>query len=67
MTLTPEIAVALLNAAVNLGIDAALALAKMFKSDATIDDAIAALEEAKTKTAQDYKDEAKAAATPPPA
>lgn len=60
MTLTPEIAVALINAAVNLGIDAALALAKMFKG-ATIDDAINALQEAKTKTAQDYLNEAKAA------
>lgn len=65
MPLTPEIAVALLNAAINLGIDAALALSKMFKSGATIDDAIAALQEAKTKTAQDYLNQAKAAVTPP--
>jgi hypothetical protein len=43
------------------GPDVALAFAKMFKGGATIDDAIAALELAKTKTAEQYLAEAKAA------
>lgn len=58
--------VALLNFAVKFGIDAALAIATSFKPGATIDDAIAALQLAKTKTAQDYLAEAKAAVVPPP-
>ncbi len=59
--LTPEQLTALLNAAIKFGIDAALALVNMFKSGATIDDAIAALELAKTKTIQQYKDDDKRA------
>ena len=62
--LTPEQLTALLNAAIKFGLDAALALAKLFKGGSTIDEAIAALEEAKTKTLQDYKDEDAAAAKP---
>ncbi len=46
--------------AINFGIDAAIAIAGAFKTGATIDDAIKALELAKTKTAQDYLNEAKA-------
>jgi len=42
------------------GPDVALAIAGLFKSGKTIDDAIAALELAKTKTAEQYLAEAKA-------
>ena len=63
--MTPETLAAWLQFAVKFGIDAAIAIAPMFKGGATIDDAIAALQTAKTKTAQDYLNEAKA--TPPPA
>lgn len=59
--LTPEQLTALLNFGIKFGIDAAIAFAKMFKGGATIDDAIAALESAKTKTAADYKAEDAAA------
>lgn len=59
--LTPDQLTLLLRAAVELSIDAALALAKLFKGGATIDEAIAALAEAKTKTAQQFKDEDAAA------
>lgn len=64
--MTSEEKVALIQAAVKFGIDAAIAMAAMFKSTATIDDAIAALEAAKTKTAADYIAEAKAATVVPP-
>lgn len=47
--------------AIKYGPDVAMAFAKMFKGGATIDDAIAALELAKTKTAEQYLAEAKAA------
>ena len=53
--------IALVQFGIRFGIDAAIALTKAFKSGATVDDVIAALEVAKTKTAQDYKDEDKAA------
>lgn len=58
--MTPELAVALAQFAVKFGIDAAIAFAKGMQG-ATIDDAIKALEEAGTKTAQMYLDEAKKA------
>lgn len=45
--------IALTQFAIKFGFDAAIAWAKAFKG-ATIDDAIAALETAKTKTAADY-------------
>ena len=46
---------ALIQFAVKFGLDAALILANAFKKGGvTIDDAIAALEMAKTKTAADY-------------
>lgn len=51
--------IALIQFAIKFGLDSALAIAKANK-DASIDEAIAALEVAKTKTAQDYLDEAKA-------
>ena len=51
--------IALLQFAVKFGIDAAIAIGKGLKTGNTIDDAIAALEIAKTKTAQQYLDEAK--------
>lgn len=70
MNLTPEVLASWLNFAVKFGIDAAIAIAGAFKTGATIDDAIAALQAAKTKTAAQYLAEAKAAqpvATPPAA
>ena len=65
-----EIISLLAGLAIKYGPDVAMAFAKMFKGGATIDDAIAALEIAKTKTAEQYLAEAKAAllaqqATPP--
>ena len=48
-----------LRYAIKFGIDAAIAIVKAINNNnATIDDAIKALEVAKTKTAQDYLDEA---------
>jgi hypothetical protein len=64
MNLTPETLAAWLQFAVKFGIDAAIAIAPLFKGGATIDDAIAALQAAKTKTAQDYKAEALASVVP---
>lgn len=54
--------IALAEFAVKFGLDAAIAFAGSMKPGATVDDAIAALQLAKTKTAQQYLDEAKAAA-----
>lgn len=58
--MTPEERNSLIQFAIKFGLDAALAIIPMFKGGATIDDAIAALEVAKTKTAADYVAEAKA-------
>lgn len=58
--MSEQVLLRILDFALKFGIDAAIALAKSIKPGATIDDAIAALEMAKTKTAQDYLDEAKA-------
>lgn len=55
--------ITLIEFAIKFGIDAAISLAGALKSGATIDDAIAALELAKTKTAQQYLDEAKTTTT----
>jgi hypothetical protein len=52
--------IALAEFAIKFGLDAAIEFAQSFKSQATIDDAIAALQRAKTKTAADYIAEAKA-------
>lgn len=57
--MSENLIIALLNFAVKFGVDAAIAIIKSLKSSATIDDAIAALEVAKTKTAQQYLDEEK--------
>lgn len=57
--MSEQLLIALFNFGVKFGIDAAIAMAKAFKTGSTIDDAIAALEVAKTKTAQDYLSEAK--------
>lgn len=65
MNLTPEVLASWLNFAVKFGIDAALAIGAAFKTGATVDDAIAALQAAKTKTAVDYLKEAQAALPPP--
>jgi len=46
--------IALIHFAVKFGIDAAIALAKGLQGGATIEQAIAALEVAKTKTAEQY-------------
>lgn len=58
--------IAILQFAVKFGIDAALAIARGVKGGATIDDAIAALEQAKTKTWDQYKAEADTAAVTAP-
>ncbi len=60
--LTAEAITALIQAAIKYGPDIAMEFAGLFKSGTTIDQAIAALDKAKTKTAQNYLDEAKAAA-----
>lgn len=65
--MTPDLIVAILSFATKFGIDAAIAVIQnLNKPAATIDDAIAALQAAKTKTAQQYLDEAKAALPTPP-
>lgn len=57
--MTDELKAALINFGIKFGIDAAISLAQGFSGKAaTIDDAIAALEAAKTKTAQQYLDDA---------
>lgn len=55
-----EILLRLAEYAIKFGLDAAIALAKAIQSGANIDTAIAAFELAKTKTAGQYIDEAKA-------
>lgn len=62
--LTQDSLASLINFGIKFGIDAALAIAQAFKGGATIDDAIAALEAAKTKTAQQYLAEAQSAVQP---
>jgi hypothetical protein len=57
MPLTPQAWIVIAQFAIKFGVDAAIAIANGIKSGATIDDAIAALELAKTKSAQDYLDE----------
>lgn len=58
--MSPELWVVVIQFAIKFGIDATIAIMQGIKSGATIDDAIAALQTAKTKTAQQYLDEAKA-------
>lgn len=63
--MSEALVIALLNFAVRFGIEAAISFAqRASKPDATLDDVIAALEIAKTKTAKQYLDEAKAALPP---
>lgn len=62
--MSEQFLIALIQFAIKFGLDAALAIARASK-DASIDEAIAALEVAKNKTAQDYLDEAKAKLPPP--
>ena len=57
---------ALIQFATRFGLDAALAIAQNWKPKPSVDEAIAALEAAKTKTAADYIAEAKAAEPPVP-
>lgn len=54
-----EAIIALIQFAIKFGLDAAIAIGPLFKTGTTIDDAIAALQVAKTKSAQEYLDEAK--------
>lgn len=63
MILTADVLAALLNFAVKFGIDAAIGLIKRIGSNPTIDDAIAALDIAASRTLDDYK---KAAPAPNP-
>ena len=58
--MSEQLLIAILNFAVKFSIDAALIVARGFRDGATIDQAIASLELAKTKTAQQYLDEAAA-------
>ena len=60
--MSESLIIALATLAVKYGPDVAIAFAKLFKGSATIDDAIAALEVAKAKTADQYLEEAKKAA-----
>ena len=55
-----EVTVLLIQFAIKFGLDAAIAIAKALQAGATIEDAIAALEIAKIKTAQTYLDDARA-------
>ena len=57
MPLTPTMWITIAQFAIKFGIDSAIAIANGIKTGATIDDAIAALELARTKSAQDYLDE----------
>ena len=59
--LTPEIISLIAQLAIKYVPDVAIAFANLFKPGKTIDDAIAALELAKTKTAEQYLADAKAA------
>jgi hypothetical protein len=56
--MTPDLWAAVMNYAVKFGIDAAIAIVKAINNNANIDDAIAALDKAKAKTAEDYLKEA---------
>ena len=59
--LTPEVISLLAQLLLKYGPDVAQAFAGLFKGGKTVDDAIAALEVAKTKTAEQYLANAKAA------
>jgi len=62
--MTPELWLALIQFATKFGLDAALAILNGIKGGRTIGDAIAALELAKLKTAEQYLQEAEDAITP---
>jgi hypothetical protein len=64
--MTPDLWLALVQFATKFGLDAALAIINGIKGGKTIDDAIAALELAKLKMAQEYLKEAAAAIAPAP-
>lgn len=63
--MSETLAIALINLVAKVGLDAAIAITEGLKKSATLDDAIAALRAAKTKTAQDYLDEASRAVAAP--
>ena len=65
MPIPPELWIALVQFATKFGLDAALAIINGIKGGKTIDDAIAALELAKLKTAEDYLREADPNIDPP--
>jgi hypothetical protein len=56
--MTPQLWATVLQFAIKFGLDAAISIVKGIGAAKTVDDAITALELAKTKTAQDYLDEA---------
>jgi hypothetical protein len=60
MILTTDVLILIVQMAIKYGPEVTQAFAKLFKGGASLDDAIAALELAKTKTAEQYRDEAKA-------
>lgn len=64
--MTPEQEAAIIQVALKTILDAAITLGVLLNKTATIDDAIAALQAAKTKTAADYIAEAKLATVAPP-
>lgn len=57
--MTEALWLAVIQFAVKFGLDAAIAIIRGINTSASIDDAITALELAKTKSAQQYLDEAK--------
>ncbi len=60
MNMTPELLVAIINLISRVGLSvASVFLQRVNKPSPTLDDAIAALDEASKKSAQDYLDQAK--------
>ena len=66
-TLTEALLLRIAEFAITFGIPATVEFFKNLSTTSTIDDAIAALDKASQKTAQQYLDEAKARISPPTA
>lgn len=64
--MSPDLIIAIINLVTKVGFDAAIALVNGLKNAATIDDAIAALEASKSKTWEQYKQEAANPVVVPP-
>lgn len=64
--MSPDLIIAIINLVTKVGFDAAIALVNGLKNAATIDDAIAALETSKSKTWEQYKQEAASPVVVPP-